>query len=190
MAAPDRSLQARIVTCQKPRPRLSANFVSPALRARRPTPCGHSIERHSACTGTVRFGAAAPSRALPSPIRWPSRKACGWRAASLAGALQSTSCPSAVPLSSFRTRILRLLAAHRNPESFVAGASSRARRGARYSRDIDLSHNRELATQEAADPRRATMRPLAIVALHQPRRDKTPPPAILTHARSPHTSEF
>jgi hypothetical protein len=32
-----------------------------------------------------------------------------------------------VPLSSFQSRILGLLAAHRNPESFVAGAAPLAR---------------------------------------------------------------
>jgi hypothetical protein len=54
-----------------------------------------------------------------------------------------------VPLSSFQSRVLRLLAAHRNPESYVAGASPLARSGPRFSRDIDLFHDREQAMQEA-----------------------------------------
>jgi len=54
-----------------------------------------------------------------------------------------------VPLSSFQSRVLRLLAAHRNPESFVAGASPLAREGSRFSKDIDVFHDRESALQEA-----------------------------------------
>lgn len=54
-----------------------------------------------------------------------------------------------MPLSSFQSRVLRLLAAHRNPESFVAGASPLAREGSRFSKDIDVFHDRETALQEA-----------------------------------------
>ena len=54
-----------------------------------------------------------------------------------------------MPLSSFQSRVLRLLAAHRNPESYVAGAAPLVRAGPRFSRDIDLFHDRELAMQEA-----------------------------------------
>jgi hypothetical protein len=56
-----------------------------------------------------------------------------------------------VPLSSLQSRLLRQLAAHRNPESFVAGASSLARSGPRFSDDIDVFHDREEAVQAAAD---------------------------------------
>jgi hypothetical protein len=56
-----------------------------------------------------------------------------------------------VPLSSLQARILRLLAAHRNPESYVAGAAPLAREGPRFSRDIDLFHDRESALQAAVD---------------------------------------
>jgi hypothetical protein len=54
-----------------------------------------------------------------------------------------------VPLSELQVRLLRLLAEHRNPESYVAGASPLARLGPRFSNDIDLFHDRELAMQEA-----------------------------------------
>jgi hypothetical protein len=57
----------------------------------------------------------------------------------------------AVPLSSFQSRLLRLLAGHRNPESYVAGAAPLARSGPRFSHDIDLFHDRELAMQAAVD---------------------------------------
>jgi hypothetical protein len=56
-----------------------------------------------------------------------------------------------VPLANLQSRLLRLLAAHRNPESFVAGASSLARSGPRFSNDIDVFHDREEAVQAAAD---------------------------------------
>jgi Nucleotidyl transferase AbiEii toxin, Type IV TA system len=46
---------------------------------------------------------------------------------------------------------LRLLAAHRNPESFVAGATPLAREGPRFSKDIDVFHDRENAMQEAVN---------------------------------------
>jgi hypothetical protein len=54
-----------------------------------------------------------------------------------------------VPLSNFQSRVLRLLAAHRNPESFVAGAAPLAREGSRFSKDIDVFHDRETAMQDA-----------------------------------------
>jgi hypothetical protein len=41
------------------------------------------------------------------------------------------------------------LASHRNPESYVAGAASLARGGLRFSHDIDVFHDRELAMQQA-----------------------------------------
>jgi hypothetical protein len=56
-----------------------------------------------------------------------------------------------VPLSSFQSRVLKLLAAHRNPESDVAGAAPLARSGPRFSYDIGLFHDRELAMQAAVE---------------------------------------
>jgi hypothetical protein len=56
-----------------------------------------------------------------------------------------------VPLSSFQSRVLKLLAAHRNPESDVAGAAPLARSGHRFSYDIDPFHDRELAMQAAVE---------------------------------------
>ena len=55
-----------------------------------------------------------------------------------------------MPLSNFQSRLLRLLALHRNPESYVAGAAPLARDGPRFSHVIDVFHDRELAMQEAA----------------------------------------
>lgn len=56
-----------------------------------------------------------------------------------------------MPLSSFQSRVLRLLAAHRNPESYVAGAAPLARGGPRFSHDIDVFHDREQAMQAAVN---------------------------------------
>jgi hypothetical protein len=87
------------------------------------------------------------SRRLPT--FWRSPKACGWRAAFPDGGWLSRLWRHAVPLSSFQSRLLRLLASHRSPESCVAGAAPLARSRLRSSDDIDGFHDRELAMQEA-----------------------------------------
>jgi hypothetical protein len=56
-----------------------------------------------------------------------------------------------VPLSKIQSDILRLLAAHRNPESYVAGAVPLNRDGPRFSDDIDIFHDREEGVAAAAD---------------------------------------
>jgi len=56
-----------------------------------------------------------------------------------------------VPLSDIQSEILSLLAAHRNPESYVAGATALNRDGPRFSRDIDIFHDREESVAAAAD---------------------------------------
>jgi hypothetical protein len=56
-----------------------------------------------------------------------------------------------VPLSEIQTDILRLLAANRSPESYVAGASALNQHGPRFSADIDIFHDREAAVALAAD---------------------------------------
>jgi hypothetical protein len=45
-----------------------------------------------------------------------------------------------VPLSKIQSDILRLLAAHRNPESYIAGALPINRDTSRFSDDIDVFH--------------------------------------------------
>ena len=54
-----------------------------------------------------------------------------------------------MPLSNIQSEILRLLAAHRNPESYVAGAVPLNRDGPRYSDDIDIFHDSD---GEVTDP--------------------------------------
>jgi len=58
-----------------------------------------------------------------------------------------------VPLSRIQIDILRLLAAHRDPDSYVAGAAALNRDAPRYSADIDIFHGREerVATAAASD---------------------------------------
>ncbi len=56
-----------------------------------------------------------------------------------------------MPLSSLQTKILRLLAAHRDPESYVAGSTYLTRGGTRFSADIDIFHDREDRVARAAD---------------------------------------
>jgi hypothetical protein len=55
-----------------------------------------------------------------------------------------------VPLTKIQTDILRLLAAHRDPESYVAGATALNRDAPRQSADIDIFHDREERVARAA----------------------------------------
>jgi hypothetical protein len=55
-----------------------------------------------------------------------------------------------VPLSKIQGDVLRLLASHRDPESYVAGATPLNREAGRYSEDIDVFHDREERVAAAA----------------------------------------
>jgi hypothetical protein len=55
-----------------------------------------------------------------------------------------------VPLSNLQSEILRTLAAHRNPESYVAGSTPLHRDGPRFSGDIDIFHHREEQVAQVA----------------------------------------
>jgi hypothetical protein len=48
-----------------------------------------------------------------------------------------------MPLSKLQTDILTVLASHRDPESYVAGAAPLNRNAPRYSDDVDFFHDRE-----------------------------------------------
>jgi hypothetical protein len=56
-----------------------------------------------------------------------------------------------VPLSKIQTAVLRLLASHRDPESYVAGSTPLNRDAPRYSGDIDVFHDREEGAAQAAE---------------------------------------
>ena len=55
-----------------------------------------------------------------------------------------------MPLSKLQRRILRLLAAHRDPESYVAGSTPLFRATGRFSDDIDIFQDREERVARAA----------------------------------------
>lgn len=55
-----------------------------------------------------------------------------------------------MPLSSIQIDVLRLLASHRDPESYVAGGAPLNRDRGRFSEDIDVFHDREERVAAAA----------------------------------------
>lgn len=55
-----------------------------------------------------------------------------------------------MPLSRIQVAVLRLLASHRDPESYVAGGTPLNRDAPRYSSDIDVFHDREERVAAAA----------------------------------------
>src|SRR5665213_3779135 len=78
------------------------------------------------------------------------RGRCASKATAKHGSWRSRLRRHAVPLSKTQTDILRLLAANRDPESYVAGASALNRDAPRYSGDIDVFHGREERAASAA----------------------------------------
>jgi hypothetical protein len=63
-----------------------------------------------------------------------------------------------VPLAKLQSEILRLLAAHRDPESYVAGSTPLNRDAPRFSGDIDVFHDREERVAHAAEQDSALLR--------------------------------
>ena len=55
-----------------------------------------------------------------------------------------------MPIYKLQTSILRLIAAKRDPESFVAGGVPINRTGPRYSAHIDIFHDRQERVADAA----------------------------------------
>ena len=62
-----------------------------------------------------------------------------------------------MPLSKLQSAIFRVLAAHRDPESYIAGSTWLTRRGTRFSGDIDIFHDREDRVARAAEEDAATL---------------------------------
>ncbi len=56
-----------------------------------------------------------------------------------------------MPLSKLQSQILRLLAAHRDPENHVGGSTPLNRNTSRYSGDIDIFHDREERVAQAVE---------------------------------------
>jgi hypothetical protein len=65
------------------------------------------------------------------------------------GGLQNASKSFAVPIRKFQADVLRLLAAQRSPDSYIAGGIAINRQGPRFSADIDIFHD-SAARQESA----------------------------------------
>ena len=63
-----------------------------------------------------------------------------------------------MPLTRFQSQILRLLASHRSPESYVAGSTPLNRDRPRLSEDIDIFHDREERVAKAAEEDTAALR--------------------------------
>jgi len=64
----------------------------------------------------------------------------------------------AVPLSKLQSEILRVLAAHRDPQSYVGGSTPLNRNSPRYSDDIDVFHDREERVARAVEEDTAVLR--------------------------------
>jgi hypothetical protein len=62
----------------------------------------------------------------------------------------SSNCAD-MPLGKLQSDILLLLAAHRDPESYVAGSTYLTRGGSRFSDDIDIFHDREERVARAGE---------------------------------------
>ena len=86
-----------------------------------------------------------------------------------------------MPLSKIQTEILRLLAAHRDPESYVPGSTPLTRYTTRYSGDIDVFHDREERVAHAAQED-ATLLEESGYTLHWQRRDPQIHAAIVRRA--------
>ncbi len=68
----------------------------------------------------------------------------------MAAGLPSGSKSFAVPISKFQSGVLRLLAAQRSPDSYIAGGVAINRDGPRFSADIDIFHDSEARLDNAA----------------------------------------
>jgi hypothetical protein len=74
------------------------------------------------------------------------------------GVSRNRSSKRAAPLSKIQTDVIQLLAAHRHPESYVAGATPLNRDAVRHSSDIDVFHGREERVSSAAHAARNGLR--------------------------------
>ncbi len=77
-----------------------------------------------------------------------------------------------MPLSKLQSEILRLLAAHRDPESYVGGSAPLSRNAPRYSDDIDVFHDREERVTQAVQQDTAILQEHGF-SLHWLRREFT-----------------
>lgn len=79
-----------------------------------------------------------------------------------------------MPLSKLQADILRTLAAHRGPESYVADSTPLHRSGPRYSGDIDIFHHREEQIATTAENNVGILINAAFIAeCYRPLEDRT-----------------
>jgi len=83
-------------------------------------------------------------------MRWWWHAPCALKATAQPGNWQNRLSEPVVPLSKIQSAVLWLLAAHRDPEGDVAGATPLHRNTARYADDIDAFHDREERVAAAA----------------------------------------
>lgn len=77
--------------------------------------------------------------------RGPCERTAGWKG----GAWPNRSKESAVPLTKLQSYVLRVLAAQRSPDSYIAGGIALNREGPRFSADIDIFQDTEQRLEDA-----------------------------------------
>src|SRR5438105_2017236 len=83
-------------------------------------------------------------------MRWWWRVPCVLKVTAKLGNWRNRLSERVMPLSKIQIDVLRLLAAHRDPENNVAGVTPLNRNTARYFDDIDVFHDREKRVAAAA----------------------------------------
>ena len=81
----------------------------------------------------------------------------------MGGGLRSASKSFAVPISKFQSDVLRLLAAQRSPDSYIAGGIAINRQGPRFSGDIDIFHDSADRQESAVKADKAVLAAAACV---------------------------
>jgi hypothetical protein len=84
-------------------------------------------------------------------MHWQSRKRSERMAEWKGGDWRNRSKGSAVPLTKLQSHVLRVLAAERSPDSYIAGGVALNRQGPRFSGDIDIFRDTEQRLEVAAD---------------------------------------
>jgi len=93
-------------------------------------------------------------RAMDSPTAadaLASRERCGCTAAWMDDVWPKRLKASAVPLTKLQSQVLRVLAAQRSPDSYIAGGVALNREGPRFSRVIDIFQDSERRLETAAE---------------------------------------
>jgi hypothetical protein len=80
-----------------------------------------------------------------------SRERCGCTAAWMDDVWPKRLKASAVPLTKLQSQVLRVLAAQRSPDSYIAGGVALNREGPRFSRVIDIFQDSERRLETAAE---------------------------------------